>query len=203
MPQCLTILERFLHEDQSLPQLVRIGVAHAFFETVHPFLDGNGRVGRLLITFLLCEREILSKPVLYLSHFFKKRRAEYYERLQSVRDDGDWEGWLGFFLEGVAEVSQEATETARRILVLREEHRSQILRELGRAAGTAQQVLEYLFKRPVVAVKDVRAHTGTSFAAANQLVARLESLGIVKEITGNKRNRRFSYAPYIELFADE
>ena len=202
LPQCLTNLERFLHEDRSLPQLIRIGVAHVFFETVHPFLDGNGRVGRLLITFLLCERQILSKPVLYLSHFFKKRRGEYYARLQAVRDEGDWEGWLRFFLEGVAEVSLEATETARRILVLREEHRSRILQNLGRAAGSGQQVLEHLYERPVVSVKDVQGCTGTSFAAANQLVARLESIGILQETTGNRRNRRFSYTPYIALFSE-
>ena len=112
----LGALELFLHQADDLPLLVKIGLARAQFETIHPFLDGNGRVGRLLITFLLCEREVLQKPVLYLSHYFKRHRQMYYERLQSVRDAGDWEGWLEFFLRGVAEVSGQATNTARRIL---------------------------------------------------------------------------------------
>ncbi|GIX33057.1 MAG: hypothetical protein KatS3mg125_1013 [Lysobacterales bacterium] len=109
VPQALSDLEKFLHDGAGLPPLVQVGLAHAQFETIHPFLDGNGRVGRLLITFLLTEKRLLARPVLYLSHYFKQRRAEYYERLQAVRDAGDWEGWLAFFLDGVAEVSQQAT----------------------------------------------------------------------------------------------
>ncbi|MCB1258773.1 MAG: Fic family protein, partial [Microthrixaceae bacterium] len=116
-------LEKFLHSDTPLPMLIRIGLAHVQFETIHPFLDGNGRVGRLLIAFLLCEQQILLKPVLYLSHYFKQHCQEYYEQLQSVRDKGTWEEWLTFFLAGVVEVSKQATETARRILTLRETHR--------------------------------------------------------------------------------
>src|SRR5690606_7140684 len=112
VPQALADLEKFLHDDVGLPGLIQVGLAHAQFETIHPFLDGNGRMGRLLITFLLTEKQLLKKPVLYLSHYFKQRRAEYYDRLQAVRDAGDWEDWLAFFLEGVMHVSREAAETA-------------------------------------------------------------------------------------------
>jgi len=203
VPKLLSDLERFLHQRDDLPSLIKIGLAHAQFETVHPFLDGNGRVGRLLITFLLCSQAILQKPVLYLSYFFKRHRQAYYDRLQAVRDTGDWESWLAFFLEGVVEVSDQATETARRILQMREEHRKAIADNMGYAAGNGHRVLETLFERPIVAVKDVVAVTHTSYTAANQLVKRLERLGLLEEITGQARNRRFRYAPYILLFADE
>lgn len=200
VPEALGDLERFIHQKDDLPVLVKIGLAHAQFETIHPFLDGNGRVGRLLITFLLTERGILHKPVLYLSHWFKRFRQEYYEHLQAVRDRGDWERWLGFFLRGVAEVSAEATETARRILIMREEHRAAITTNLGRAAGNGHRVLESLFDRPIVSVADVQATNQTTYAAANQLVARLTELGILEEMTGYTRNRRFRYGPYVRLF---
>ena len=203
VPEALGDLERFLHASDDLPPVVKIGLAHAQFETIHPFLDGNGRVGRLLITFLLTERAILHKPVLYLSHYFKRHRATYYDRLQAVRDEGDWEGWLAFFLRGVAEVSAEAAETARRILLLREEHRTAITSGLGRAAGNGHRVLESLFDRPIVSVHDVQATNGTTFAAANALVARLVEIGVLEEITGQARNRRFRYGPYVRLFTDE
>jgi len=202
VPLALGALETFLHADSELPQLIQIGLAHAQFETIHPFLDGNGRVGRLLITFLLCQREILLKPVLYLSHFFKQHRTEYYERLQAVRDGGDWEGWLGFFLRGVASVSREATETARRILALREDHRARVSAGLGRAAGNGHKVLEQLYQRPIVSVADVQALTTTTFTAANNLVSRLVELGVLVEATGYRRNRLFRYQAYIELFGE-
>lgn len=203
VPDALGKLERFLHRREELPVLLKIGLAHAQFETIHPFLDGNGRVGRLLITFLLTEQEILHKPVLYLSHYFKRHRQAYYDSLQAVRDRGDWEGWLCFFLRGVAEVSAEATQTARGILALREEHRTAITNHLGRAAGNGHRVLESLFDHPIVSVKSVQEEIGTSFAAANNLVARLTELGILVEITGHARNRRFRYEPYVRLFIDE
>lgn len=183
--------------------LIKIGLVHAQFETIHPFLDGNGRVGRLLITSLLTEGGVLEKPVLYLSHYFKRRRQEYYDRLQAIRERGDWENWLAFFLRGVTEVSAEATETARRVLLLRERHRAEITDRLGRAAANGHRVLESLFDRPIVAVGEVQELTGTSFAAANQLVARMTQLGILREITGYSRNRRFRYDPYVRLFTDE
>ena len=202
VPEALGALENFLHADSDLPQLIQIGLAHAQFETIHPFLDGNGRIGRLLITFLLCQREILLKPVLYLSHFFKQHRAEYYERLQAIRDHGDWEGWLEFFLRGVVSVSREATETARRILALREDHRARVTTGLGRAAGNGHKVLEHLYQRPIVAVGDVEALTGTSYTAANNLVSKLVKLGVLVEATGYRRNRLFRYQTYIDLFGE-
>ena len=202
VPQALSDLERFLHAEPDVPPLIRIGLAHAQFETIHPFLDGNGRVGRLLITFLLCERGILGKPVLYLSHYFKRHRAEYYDRLQAVRDTGDWESWLAFFLRGVATVSAGATETARRILALREEHRTLIAAHLGRGAGTGHRVLEHLYEHPIVSVDDVRAFTGLTWAAANDLVRRLVEHRVLVEVTGQRRHRRFRYDPYVRLFEE-
>lgn len=202
VPAALSNLETFLHASSDLPALVQIGLAHAQFETIHPFLDGNGRIGRLLISFLLCQRQILLKPVLYLSHYFKRHRAAYYERLQAVRDTGDWEAWLAFFLRGVVEVSAEATDTSRRILALREEHRALVTTHLGRAAGNGHRVLEQLFQKPILSVADVRKLTGTTYPAANNLVSRLAERGIVQEITGYKRNRIFRYEPYIALFGE-
>lgn len=202
VPDALGDLERFLHTQDELPPLVKIALAHVQFETIHPFLDGNGRVGRLLITYLLTERGVLHKPVLYLSHFFKQHRQAYYEHLQAVRDQGAWEAWLAFFLRGVVAVAGEAAETARRILQLREQHRAAITAHLGRAAGNGHKVLESLFDRPIVAVSDVQKMTGTSYAAANGLVSRLVKLDVLSEMTGYSRNRRFRYAPYIALFND-
>ena len=202
VPEVLGELEAFLHREDSLPPLIKIALAHVQFETIHPFLDGNGRVGRLLITFLLTEWGVLHKPVLYLSHFFKQHRQAYYEHLQSVRDRGDWEAWLVFFLRGVIAVAGEAADTARRIQLLREQHRSAITEQLGRAAGNGHKVLDSLFDRPIVAVTDVQQMTGTTYAAANNLVSRLVTIGVLSEMTGYARNRRFRYAPYIALFSD-
>ncbi len=203
VPDALGKLEAFIHDPGNLPALVWIGLAHAQFETIHPFLDGNGRVGRLLITFLLCERQLLSKPVLYLSHFFKQRRQDYYEKLQSVRDNGTWEEWLIFFLRGVLEVSRQATDTAHRILALREEHRNVITDSLGRTAGNGHRVLEHLYQYPIVSVNDVQSLIGTTYQAANNLVARMVDCGILQEFTGQLRNRTFEYQDYIWLFHDD
>ncbi len=200
--QHLAELEQFLHADTGLPLLVEIGLAHAQFETIHPFLDGNGRVGRLLIALLLCERQVLLKPVLYLSHYFKRHRQTYYDHLQAVRDAGAWEQWLTFFLRGVQEVSGQATETARRILQLREEHRRAITDRLGRAAGNGHHVLEQLYDHPIVSVSEVQDWVGTTYQAANNLVTRMVDCGILREVTGQARNRRFMYQSYINLFHD-
>jgi Fic family protein len=200
VPALLGDVENFLHRQDDIPLLVKIGVAHAQFETIHPFLDGNGRIGRLLITFLLCERNALQKPVLYLSHYFKQHRMEYYDRLQAVRDRGDWEGWLSFFLDGVTAVSREAADTAKQILVMRENHRRQINDRLGRIAGYGNRVLDQLYERPIVSVEEVRSITNTTFQAANMLVARMTDAEILTEMTGRARNRRFLYAPYVALF---
>ena len=174
----------------------------AQFETIHPFLDGNGRVGRLLITFLLCESGVLHKPVLYLSHYFKRHRQAYYDLLQATRDNGAWEEWLQFFLRGVAEVSVQATDTSRRILTLRETHRNLITENLGYSAGNGHRVLERLYERPIVSVNEVRELTRTTYPAANQLVERLVKIGILNEITGQARNRRFRYDAYVRLFEE-
>ena len=200
--QAMSSLERFIHYDTELPLLIKIGMVHAQFETIHPFLDGNGRVGRLLITFLLCRQNVLTKPVLYLSYFFKRHRRQYYEELQAVRDAGTWEQWLGFFLRGIAEVSAQATDTARRILALREEHRRVITNNFGGAAGNGYRVLEYLYTRPVVSVDDVQDLIGTTYPTANNLVARLEENSILHEFTGQVRNRAFRYQSYINLFRE-
>lgn len=202
VPQALADLERYLHRPEDLPILIRVGLAHAQFETIHPFLDGNGRIGRLLITFLLVEKKLLSRPVLYLSYYFKRHRAEYYERLQAVRDTGDWEGWLAFFLKGVAEVSGQAAETAAAILRMREEYRAKITDRLGRAAGSGHRVMDKLFEHPIVTVATVRKWLNVTQAAANTLVRNLVEMGLLKEITGYARNRRFRFDPYLRLFED-
>lgn len=199
----LGALETFLHAEDGLPLLLKIGLAHVQFETIHPFLDGNGRVGRLLITFLLCEKGVLHKPVLYLSHYFKRHRQRYYELLQATRDEGDWETWLEFFLQGVSEVSAQAAETARRILALREDHRTAIAANLGRAGGNGHIVLEHLFVRPIVSVNEVKDLIGTTYPAANTLVEKFVEIGILEEITGQARNRKFRHGPYVRLFHEE
>ena len=202
VPQALSDLERFLHDGGGLPPLVQVGLAHAQFETIHPFLDGNGRMGRLLIAFLLTEKRLLAKPVLYLSHYFRQRRSEYYERLQAVRDAGDWEGWLAFFLDGVIDVSQQATHTAAAILRMREDYRARITEHLGRAAANGQRVMDRLFDHPIVSVATVREWLGLTPAGANQIVARLTGIGLLREITGYARNRRFRFEPYLRLFEE-
>lgn len=195
-------LEKFIHEENGIPALIKIGMVHAQFETIHPFLDGNGRVGRLLITFLLCEKEILIKPVLYISHYFKKYRSEYYECLQRVRDFGEWEQWIKFFLKGVAVVSLEATETARSIVSLRERHRNLVTEKFGRAAGNGLKILEMLFNNPIVNVSVVQNHLGVTYPPANNLVQRFVDCGILSELTGKERYRVYQYGSYISLFSD-
>jgi Fic family protein len=195
-------MESFLHTDTDLPALLQIGLAHAQFETIHPFLDGNGRTGRLLITFFLCERGILTKPVLYLSHYFKKNRAAYYAHLQAVRDTGNWEQWLDFFLHGVIEVSAEATATARAILSLREQHRAAVTTHLARAAANGHRVLEHLYTHPTVSISGVQDFLGITYPAASNIIKRFVQLGLLREFTGYRRNRLFRYEPYIQLFSE-
>jgi Fic family protein len=185
--------------DESLPVLVHSGLAHAQFETIHPFLDGNGRVGRLLITFLLCQGGVLHRPLLYLSHFLRAHRAEYYDRLMAVRNSGDWEGWLKFFVRGVGEVSGEATETAKNILQMREEHRQLIARELGGNAF-ALPLLDFLFEQPLVTISIVERRLNCVYVTAAKVVEQFVRLGLLSEITGNRRNRQYRYEPYLKLF---
>lgn len=202
MLQAMSELELFLNSPSSLPLLVQIAIAHVQFETIHPFLDGNGRVGRLLITFLLMNRGLLTQPVLYLSHHFKRYRSAYYEHLQTVRTRGDWEGWIEFFLQGVIDVSREAALTAKSILAMREEYRSKIADTMGRGAGSAHRVMEKLFDQPIVAVATVREWLDITPAGANSVVNRLVEIGLLSEITGYARNRRFRFDPYLKLFED-
>lgn len=195
-------LERFLHGDSRLSMIIQIGLAHAQFETIHPFVDGNGRLGRLLITFLLCEREVLAKPVLYVSLTLKKRRQEYYERLQAVRDRGEWEAWLVFFLDCVTEAALDAAKLARRILRLREDHRDKIIDAMGARAGKALRLLERLYRDPYMDVNQATATLEVSYANANDIVSDMERLGVLREATGNQRNRIFVYEDYLALFRD-
>jgi Fic family protein len=198
MLQGLDNLEKFLHDSTSFPTLIHCGLAHAQFETIHPFLDGNGRVGRLLITFLLCQRGVLQRPLLYLSHYFKRNRAEYYDRLMAIRNGGDWEAWLKFFVRGVHEVSHQATDTSRAIVELRESHRQMVTEELG---GNALRLLEYLFEQPMVTVRMVERRLRCSFATANKLVNQFDDLRLLKKVSPwASRNRRFRYDPYLALF---
>lgn len=198
MHAALGDFEKFLHDEQHLPDLVFVGLAHAQFETIHPFFDGNGRVGRLLVTFLLMHRDVLHRPLLYLSVYLKENRTEYYDRLTAIRRRGDWEGWLKFFLRGVEQTASAATATAQEIFELRERHRGQVLdAELG---PNALKLLSLLFASPIVDVNFVAKRIDVSFATANKLIGRFESLGLVTEITGQKRSRRFRYEPYLHLF---
>jgi Fic family protein len=202
LPAALDDFERFLHDD-SLPALVQCGLAHAQFETIHPFLDGNGRVGRLLITFLLVHRSVLHRPLLYLSLYLKRHRAEYYDRLTAIREDGDWEGWLAFFLRGVGDTAHEATEAARRIVDLREQHRATVqARGLG---VNGLRLLDLMLRRPVLNVNLVKDSLAVTFRTAGRLVEQAESAGLLREVTSHRRNRRFVYEQYLGLFgpADE
>ena len=202
VPEQIGALEKFLHQPTDLALLIQVGLAHAQFETIHPFVDGNGRLGRLLITFLLCERQVLSKPVLYVSLLLKRRRDEYYQRLQAVRDRGEWEAWLVFFLECVSEAALDAARLAKSILSLRETHRDAVVNELGARAGKAIRLLERLYRDPYVEVNDAAAMLGVSYANANTIVWDLERMGILREATGQQRNRIFVYEDYIALFRD-
>ncbi|MEB3330831.1 MAG: Fic family protein [Candidatus Sericytochromatia bacterium] len=193
-------LEHYLY-DQRYPNLIHAGLVHAQFETIHPFLDGNGRMGRLLITFLLCQRQVLSKPLLYLSYFLKQHRAEYYDRLQAIRTDGHWEEWLAFFLRGIREVADQATSTARRILAMREEHRRLLERE-GKASGNMVRALDTMFHQPYLTPKALAEALDLNYQTANTLLARLSELGLVTEQTGYKRNRKYAYQPYLALFEE-
>jgi Fic family protein len=203
MLAALDNLEKFLHDD-SLPLLIQCGLAHAQFETIHPFLDGNGRVGRLLVTFLLCQKRALERPLLYLSHYLKQHRGAYYDRLMSIRNDGDWEGWLKFFIRGVHEVSREAADTAQSIPRIREEHRQLLSEKLAKDKLGATPYdfvfLEYLFEQPITTVRLAEERLKCAFVTANKVVERFVKLGLLEEITGFQRNRKFRYAPYLALF---
>ena len=171
---------------------------HVQFETIHPFLDGNGRLGRMLITLLLCSRGVLTEPTLYLSLYFKKHRQRYYELLQQVREKGDWEEWLVFFLEGVAETSAQATATARELLDLFAEEKSRI-EKIGRPAPSALRVHQLLQQKPIMSVPNAAKQLGVSVPTATKSIQHLESLGIVRELTGKRRGRMYIHDKYMEI----
>ncbi len=194
----LAELEAFIQADDRIPPLVRIALIHAQFETIHPFLDGNGRVGRLLITFYLCWKGILSRPLLYLSFFLKRNRAEYYARLNAVRTDGAYEAWLAFFLRGVIEVSEEAERSAQEIIALREAVVDRLLEHEVGGAG-AVRLAYALFERPIVTARDVQRLLGISQPAANALVNRFVGAGILRETTGKQRYKRYEFRDYLAI----
>lgn len=195
----LVAFETFLHEGKNtVPLLIRCGLAHAQFETIHPFLDGNGRVGRLLITLMLCEDKALSRPLLYLSVYLKAHRAEYYDRLIAIRNHGHWEPWLKFFLRGVSVTAKAATQTARDIVALRESHRSAVIK-----SPKALRLLDHLYQQPLISPKRVAAVVGCTAPTALKLVADLQKRGWLTEITGFERNRLYRYQPYLDLFHRE
>lgn len=196
--RALSDFEKFLH-DESLPDLIHCGLAHAQFETIHPFWDGNGRLGRLLITFLLAQRGVMNRPLLYLSHYIKAHKAQYYDRLMAVRSDGDWEGWLKFFLRGIIEVSQAATDTTDAVLDLRERHRRLVSEEMGGSAY-ALPLLDFLFEYPYISARLVEKRLGCNNVTAANLIKRFETLNLLHEITGGKRNRLYRYEDYLDLF---
>lgn len=199
MQAALNNFEKFLHDRGTLPVLIHCAIAHAQFETIHPYLDGNGRIGRLLITLLLCEREILRQPLLYLSYYFKAHRAQYYDRLMAVRNDGDWEGWIKFFLRGVFEVSQGATTTARAILELREEDRTAIAEKFS-GSTNGLRLLDHLYQQPIISVGNAEGFLKCAYVTAAKVIDDFKELGILVETTGRPRNRRFRYQRYWELF---
>ena len=196
---CITAFERFLHDDPAKnPVLVKAALAHAQFETIHPFLDGNGRVGRLFTALLFSEEQVLEKPLLYLSLYFKRHRQTYYDLLQRVRTDGTWEEWLDFFVTGIHETAESAVSSARRISSLFRQNRDRI-QGLGRSAGSASRVLDQLERRPLTSIKRIADGGGLSIPAATTAVAALEELGIARELTGKKRNRLYAYSSYLTI----
>jgi Fic family protein len=202
MMTALWDLESFVHAARPIPLLIRCALVHAQFETIHPFLDGNGRVGRLLITFLLCHAGALRRPLLYLSYYFKARRQAYYDHLNAVRFEGDWEGWVKFFLAGVVEVARQAAGTARSIVALRGEHQALIGAAMPRAATNALRLLDHFYGHPYATAASVVGTLGVSQPTANNLLDRLEEAGILREVTKQAWGRTYVYQPYMDLLRE-
>ncbi len=200
--ECMGMLETFLHaETPSLPLLIRAGLTHVQFESIHPFLDGNGRLGRLLITFLLCAGGALREPMLYLSLFFKKRRQTYYDLLTEVRTTGNWEAWLDFFLTGVKETSDQAVIAARRILALIDSDRRK-LEALGRPSASALRIHQYAQTHPILSLVSTAEKTGITFPTVSAAVGHMQRLGILSETTGRQRHRLFAYSAYLDILSE-
>ncbi len=201
--EAISELERFLHaDDDHLPPLVRAGLAHVQFETIHPFLDGNGRIGRMLITLMLMTRGVLATPALYLSLFFKQHRSRYYELLGRVRTDGDWTAWLLFFLEGVRSTAIAALSTTERLEELVKRDRALIQARAGRAAGSALRVHEALAQTPILNVRESMNRTELSKPAVQDALGRLGEFKIAREVTGQRRNRLFAYSEYLDILSE-
>jgi len=198
--EVLGALEKFLH-DESTPTLIKAALAHVQFETIHPFLDGNGRVGRLLITLLLCHDKVLTQPLLYLSLHLKQNRADYYTLLQRVRTEGVWEEWIHFFLRGVAETAEQASATVKRVVALFAAD-AQRIETQGRAATTMLRLHRLLQKRLSTSAKNAAAELDLSFPAVNGALEKLVELGIVRELTGTPRNRVFAYDAYLRILGE-
>jgi Fic family protein len=202
VPNCISDLEQFIHEDpSSLPILIKAALVHVQFETIHPFLDGNGRVGRLLITFLLCHAGILREPLLYLSVYFKQNRDEYYRLLDIIRKEGDWEAWIMFFLEGVARTADNAVATARRLATLFDEDRKKI-QTGGRRTGSALRVYDIFKTRPILNLQEASQKAELSYPATGAGMDLLVESGIARELTGKKRNRIFAYDRYLAILGE-
>lgn len=193
-------LEKFMNDAPELPPLIIAGLIHAQFETIHPFLDGNGRTGRLLITFWLIANEVLSAPVLYPSLYLKREQDEYVRRLQATRENGAWEEWLTFFLDAVAAAAGEATNTALKIVELRETHQALVSTTFGKRTGIALQLLQQLYSTPIVNAKFIEKRLGMTQPTASSLLNQFQANGLLVEVTGKTRNRRFSYEQYLHLF---
>jgi Fic family protein len=201
LANCWAALERFLNDvPEATDPLIKAALAHVQFETIHPFMDGNGRLGRLLIPLIMVAANLLSEPLLYLSVFFKKHRQVYYDRLQQVRLSGDWESWILFFVDAVAETAAQATATAQQLHALRQAHRSQ-LAGIGRMLASAQQVLDVLFEYPIANISTLVKHGNITAATAGKVMELLSQPqhGLVRELTGQKRNRVFAYSAYIDI----
>jgi Fic family protein len=200
--ECMGQLELFLHEERpDLPLLIKAGLVHLQFETIHPFLDGNGRLGRLLITFQLCAAGALREPILYLSLFFKTRRKDYYDLLDRVRVSGDWETWLDFFLTGIQDTAGQAVSAARRILALLEADRRKI-ESLGRPATSVLRVFQHAQTSPIFSIGATAEKTGISFPTVASAIEHMQRLGLVREITGRRRKRLFVYDPYLAILSE-
>ncbi|MGH7713350.1 MAG: Fic family protein [Gemmatimonadaceae bacterium] len=199
---CMSELEKWMHDiPERTPTLLKAALAHVQLETIHPFLDGNGRVGRLLITLLLCQERVLREPLLYLSLYFKQKRPQYYAHLDAVRATGDWESWVTFFTNGVIETARSAVSTAQRLVHVVEEDRSQA-QSLGRGAGSALRVLIALQEHPLSSVPRLAKSTGLTQPSVKNAVDSLAGLGIVREITGKRRGRIYSYEQYLRILAE-
>ena len=199
---CMSALERFLYEERAdLPVLIRAGLVHVQFETIHPFLDGNGRVGRLLITFLLCAAGVLREPILYLSLYFKQHRPAYYDLLDRVRVKGEWETWLDFFLTGVRDTAEQAATAARRILAVFEGHRRRI-ETLGRPAASVLRVFEHMQRNPIISIPTAAEGIGISAPTVAKSLEHMQQLGMLREITGRQRHRLFAYDAYLAILSE-